>query len=162
MDISVSIKSKSDDEYRIILSPFNLEVIPDEVRVLLGSDMEIADVTLERVKGNNPTDIGILLKISNVIGEVFSDNENLILYFYCDDMHDILRRDKELTPQKFRSNLFSRMFDKYISSNGITDMINTPIEVKADRCIYIHLISRSAHLKYVNAIKRAIMEMESK
>lgn len=162
MDISVSINSKLDHEYRIILSPFNLSVIPYEVRELLGDDIEIADVTLERVEGDNPTDIGMLLKISNVIGEVFNDNENLILYFYCDDIHDVLRRNKGLTPQKFRSNLFSRMFDKYILSNGITNMINTPIEIKADRHIYIHLISRSIHLEYVNAIKSAIMEMESK
>ena len=162
MDISVSISSKLNDEYRIILSPFNLDVIPCEVREQLGSDIEIADVTLERVKGNNPTDIGILFKISNVIAEVLNDNENLILYFYCDDMHDISRRDKKLTPQKFRSILFSRMFDKYISSNSITNMINTPIEIKADRHIYIHLISRDCHLGYVNAIKSAIMEMESK
>lgn len=162
MDISISISSKSDDEYRVILSPFTLDVIPCEVREQLGNDIEIADVTLERVKGDNPADIGILLKISNVIGEVLHDNENLILYFYCDDMHDISRRSKELTPQEFRSNLFSRMFDKYVSSNGITNMVNTPIEVKADRDIYIHLISRDIHLEYVNAIKSAIVEMESK
>jgi hypothetical protein len=162
MDISVSINSKLNDEYRIILSPFNLDIIPYEVQELLGDDIEIVDVTLERVKGINPTDIGILLKISNIIGEILNDNGNLILYFYCDDMHDIPRRDKALTPQKFRSLLFSRMFDKYILSNGITNMINTPIEIKADRHIYIHLISRDTHLNYVNAIKNAIMGMASK
>lgn len=162
MDISVSINSKYEDEYRIILSPFNLDVIPCEVQELLGDDIEIADVTLDRVKGDNPTDIGVLLKISKVIGEIFNDNENLILYFYCDDIHDILRRNKGITPQKFRSNLFSRMFDKYMLSNGITNIINTPIEIKADRHIYIHMISRRIHLEYVKAIKSAIMEMESK
>ena len=91
MDISVSINSKLNDEYRIILSPFNLDIIPYEVQELLGDDIEIVDVTLERVKGINPTDIGILLKISNIIGEILNDNGNLILYFYCDDMHNISR-----------------------------------------------------------------------
>lgn len=67
-----------------------------------------------------------------------------------------------LSPQKFRSDLFSRMFDRYIISNGITNIINTPIEIKADRHIYIHLISRKCHLKYVTAIKNAIMDMEAK
>ena len=133
MDISVSINSKLNDEYRIILSPFNLDIIPYEVQELLGDDIEIVDVTLERVKGINPTDIGILLKISNIIGEILNDNGNLILYFYCDDMHNISRRENRgVSPQKFRSDLFSRMFDKYILSNGITNMINTPIEIKAD------------------------------
>lgn len=51
MDISVSISSQLGDEYRIIISPFDLEVIPCEVRDLLGDDIEIADVTLERIKG---------------------------------------------------------------------------------------------------------------
>ena len=163
MDISVSINSKLNDEYRIILSPFNLDIIPYEVQELLGDDIEIVDVTLERVKGINPTDIGILLKISNIIGEILNDNGNLILYFYCDDMHNISRREnREVSPQKFRSDLFSRMFDKYILSNGITNMINTPIEIKADRHNYIHLISRDTHLNYVNAIKNAIMGMASK
>lgn len=162
MDFSVSITSSIDNEYRIILSPFNLNVIPDKVRELLGNEIEIADITLERVKGNTPTNIDILLKISNVIGDIFNDNENLILYFYCDDMHDITRRDKILSPQKFRSELFSRMFDRYVLSNGITNIINSPIEIKADRSIYIHLISRECHLKYVNAIKETIMEMEAK
>ena len=163
MDISVSINSKLNDEYRIILSPFNLDIIPYEVQELLGDDIEIVDVTLERVKGINPTDIGILLKISNIIGEILNDNGNLILYFYCDDMHNISRRENRgVSPQKFRSDLFSRMFDKYILSNGITNMINTPIEIKADRHIYINLISRDTHLNYVNAIKNAIMGMASK
>lgn len=162
MEFSVSITSESDDEYRIILSPFNLDVIPDKVRELLADNIEIADITLDRIKGESPTNIDILLKISNVIGEVFDDNENLILYFYCDDMHDVSRRDKILSPQKFRSDLFSRMFDRYIISNGITNIINTPIEIKADRHIYIHLISRKCHLKYVTAIKHAIMDMEAK
>ena len=160
-EISISISSKSNDEYRIILSPFNQDIIPCEVRKSI-RDIEIADVTLERVKGENPTDIGILLKISDIIGKVLNDSNNLILYFYCDDMHDIPRRDKALTPQKFRSLLFSRMFDKYISSNSIINIINTPIEIKADRHIYIHLISRACHLEHVNAIKSTIMEMESK
>lgn len=40
MDISVSINSKLNDEYRIILSPFNLDIIPYEVQELLGDDIE--------------------------------------------------------------------------------------------------------------------------
>lgn len=163
MDFSVSISSESGDEYRIILSPFNLDILPDEVTELFGnSNIEIVDVALERIKGDAPTAIGILLKISSVIGEVFEDNKDLILYFYCDDMHEILRRDRETSPQQFRSKLFSRMFDKYITSNNITDIVNTSIKIKSDRDIYIHLISRECHLVYVDAIKNGIMEMESK
>ena len=162
MDISISINSGFQDEFRIILSPFENSIIPDEIRSLLGESIEIADITLERVKGDNPTNINILLKISSIIAGIFEDNPNLILYFYCDDMHDILRRDKKIAPQKFRSKLFSRMLDKYITSNKIKNIINTSIEIKADRTIYIHLIARDTHLPYVTAIKDVIVEMSSK
>ena len=74
-------------------------------------------------------------------------------------MHDIPRRDKSTSPQKFRSNLFSRVFDRYITSNGIDDYINTPLEIKADRSIYIHLISRKQYQGYVDCIKSRICSM---
>lgn len=162
MDISISICSDSEDEYCITLSPFENSIIPDEIKLLLGKNIEIADITLERIKGTKPTRIDVLLKISNIIAEIFEENKNLILYFYCDDMHDILRRNKRVTPQKFRSDLFSCMFDKYITSNRLTNITNTPIEIIADRTIYIHLIARDVHLPYVNAIKDTIVNMASK
>lgn len=67
-----------------------------------------------------------------------------------------------VTPQKFRSDLFSYMFDKYITSNRLTNITNTPIEIIADRTIYIHLIARDVHLPFVNAIKDTIVNMASK
>ena len=88
MDISISINSGFQDEFRIILSPFENSIIPDEIRSLLGESIEIADITLERVKGDNPTNINILLKISSIIAEIFEDNPNLILYFYCDNVYN--------------------------------------------------------------------------
>ena len=43
MDISISINSGFQDEFRIILSPFENSIIPDEIRSLLGESIEIAD-----------------------------------------------------------------------------------------------------------------------
>jgi hypothetical protein len=162
MDILISINSNLDDEYRIKLSPFDFDLLPKEINNISCNNIEIADITLEKVSGNSSANLGILLKISNIIAEIFEDNKNLILYFYCDDMHDVLRRNMNITQQKYRSKLFSRMFDKYIASNHITNIINTPIEIKADRDIYIHLIARDSHLNYVDMIKETLIEMESK
>ena len=69
------------------------------------------------------------------------DNENAILYFYCDDINEINRRNHDITPQKYRSRLFSRM---------------------SDRDIYIHIISRESHLDYANIIRTTIEDMEHK
>lgn len=55
-------------------------------------------------------------------------------------------------------NLCNNLFFKRYLKN----IINTSIEIKADRTIYIHLIAREAHLPYVTAIKDVIVEMSSK
>lgn len=165
MDFSVSILSQSGDEYRITLSPFENDIIPNEIKALFankGYCIEIVEATLSSIKGKSYTGVEVLFKISNVIGEVFAENKNMILYFYCDDMHEIARRDKTITPQKFRSRLFSMMFERYIKSNNISDIVNIPIELKADRDIYIHLIARTEHLVIVDAIKNFITETTNK
>ena len=165
MDFSVSILSKSGDEYRVTLSPIEYSIIPDEVRDLFVSEgccIEIVEATLSSIKGESSTGAEVLFKISNVIGEVFAENKNMILYFYCDDMHEIERRDKTITPQRFRSRLFSKMFERYIKSNEVSDIVNILIELRADRDIYIHLIARQEHLVCVDALKRFIIDTTNK
>lgn len=90
------------------------------------------------------------------------DNENAILYFYCDDINEINRRNHDITPQKYRSRLFSRMFDRYMTSHDITGVVNASLEIRSDRDIYIHIISRESHLDYANIIRTTIEDMEHK
>lgn len=161
MKITYPICASEDDKYLVMMESFNKSILPEEISNFLG-DIEIVDVTLERVQGNHATPSSILFEISNIIAGFLLDNENIILYFYCDDIHDIPRRDYNMTPQKFRSRLFSKMFDRYISHNHVLEVTNTSLEIKSDRDIYIHLIARECHLAYVNAIRNAIMEMEAK
>ncbi|WP_044267612.1 hypothetical protein [Bacteroides timonensis] len=77
MDISISINSGFQDEFRIILSPFENSIIPDEIRSLLGESIEIADITLERAKGDNPTNINIKYSI-----KINSYYKMIITYYY--------------------------------------------------------------------------------
>ena len=162
MDITFSICSGIEDEYRITLSPFEISLFPDNLKPLLDG-IELTDITLERMKGTNTTNLTILLKISNIIGEVFEENENVVLYFYCDDMHDIPRRNTNISPQKFRSDLFTRMFERYISMKHKIDIVNTPIIIQTeDRDIYIHLIAKNNHMSFVNTVKSIIADMSVK
>lgn len=161
MKITYPICASEGDKYLVMMESFNKSILPDDIANMLG-DIEIVDVTLERVYGNNPTTFSTLFEISNIIAGFLLDNENIILYFYCDDLHDIARRNHSITPQKFRSSLFSKMFDGYISYNHSIEIENTLLEIKSDRDVYIHFISRVCHLIYVDAIKNIIMEMESK
>ncbi len=160
MDISISVYSSQGDEYRVKLSSFiNL---PESILEILDDKVEIIDVTLERISGNRITNVKILSKISNIIADLFEDNENLILYFYCDDVHDIDRRNQNMSPQEYRSRLFSYMIDRYLISNNITNIVNTPIRIEIGDGIFIHLISRSSHSKYVKSIQSEILALNQK
>lgn len=159
MKVTHPIKTSEGDEYLVLIESMAMDTLFDEEDIAFLNGVNLVEITLERVSGNHKTTAKVLTEISQFIAGVINDNSNSILYFYCDDMHDIPRRDKSTSPQKFRSNLFSRMFDRYITSNGIDDYINTPLEIKADRSIYIHLISRRQYQGYVDCIKSRICSM---
>ncbi len=160
MDISFSVYSSLGDEYRVTLSTFTN--LPDTIVEILGNHIELVDVTLERISGSSIANVKILATISNIIAEVFEENENLILYFYCDDVHEIPRRNKNLSPQEYRSLLFSNMIDRYLFSKNITDIINTPIKIEAEQDIFIHIISRKSQDIYVKAIQNEILSLNNK
>ncbi len=161
MKVTYPIRTDNGDEYLILIESFEKTVFPEEIISALGS-IEIMDITLERLSGSQTTNLNVLFDISSFIAGFLNDNENVILYFYCDDMHEISRRNRSVTAQKFRSALFSKMFDRYIKSRNITGFFNTPLEIKADRDIYIHLISREEHCYLVEIIKNAIIGLASK
>lgn len=161
MKVTYPISTKDGDNYLVMLESFEKSVLPDNLISML-ADIDIMDVTLERVSGGHITNPSVLFEISSFIAGFLFDNENVILYFYCDDIHEISRRNHDITPQKYRSHLFSRMFDRYITTHHITEVVNTSLEIKSDRDIYIHIISRRSHLDYANVIRTTIKDMESK
>lgn len=159
MKITHPIQTSEGDKYLVLIESMAMDTLFYEEDVAFLNNIELVEITLERVFGNHKTTAKVLTEISQFIAGVINDNLNAVLYFYCDDMNDIQRRNKSISPQKFRSNLFSKMFDRYTTSNNISDYVNTSIEIKADRHIYIHLISRSANQIYVDYIKNRICSL---
>lgn len=161
MEVSVSITTPEKDVIRLSLSSIDKNILPDNIIETLGN-IEILDVVLERTYGNNTIPLRTLMKIAEIINGIMKENENAMLYFYCDDMHDIERRNKSTSPQQYRSNLFSKMHERYIIENNITNIMNLPIILKADRDIYIHLIAREKHLPIANKIKHYLLDLAIK
>lgn len=135
--------------------------LPDVLTERLG-EIKILDITLERVSGEGYFNLGILSKISTFIAGVLLDNDNAILYFYCDDVHDVKRRDMTISPQKFRNDLFSVMFKRYVQANPTKSIVDTTITAHADRDIYIHLIAKRKHNKQVDIIRENIEKLSQK
>ena len=155
MKISVPISSSDGNKYLVNFSSFEESIIPDPARDIL-QGIEIIEIVLERVEGENISSASSLLEIIGVIWNFMQENESSIIYFYCDDMHEIPRRRKDLSPQEFRSKLFSCMFDRAVK-NSIESYINMPIMLKAeDRDIFIHLISRCCYIKQMECLRDSI------
>lgn len=158
---SYPIQTASGDEYLVRINAISKKSLPEYLLAAL-EGIEVFEVTLERGSGNNPTSASILFDITNVIARVLFDNPDSIFYFYCDDLHDIPRRDQNISPQAFRSQLFSRMMDRYVQKHCISNLTNTPVELHVDHDIYIHLIAYAKHLPAVQLLKEAIEEIADK
>lgn len=148
MIITYPISDNFGNEYLIRIE--DCQNLPDEIMKELGN-IKILDITLERISGEQYTNSGILSKISTFIAGVLLDNENAMLYFYM-----------EITPQKFRSDLFSAMFIRYVKAKSLKDIVDTTITAYADRDIYIHIIARRRHKKQVDAIRSSIENLSHK
>ena len=159
MELSLSFKSTSDDEYRISLSKIDYRLLSDELRNILNGQIEIIEIVLDRVKGSNVTSMKMLSEISNTIKRLFLENEHIILYYYCDDLHglDYVRDHREMSPQKYRSELFSAMFQRAVNKSNKSEINDETICIDAVGWdIYLHLIYRCKHKHYVDLIKEDI------
>ena len=95
---------------------------------------------------------------------LLAENENLVIYYSCDDMNPIPSRNmrganKELSVQEYRSTLFSHIFDSYMYSHQVSGITNTPIIIKGEEYKqFMHLIARSKHQVIVDLIKDDVID----
>jgi len=165
MHLSAAFHSPSGDEYEVSLDTFDEEgLLSEEVKNTLQKDgIEIVEVTLDRKKGQERTDLKTLSAIAGVIANFLEQNENVILYFFCDDLHDVPnlseRHETKLLPQEYRSNLFSKMFDHHMNANRKSGITNLRINIGEGRFkAYIHFIARESHGLYVKKLVDDITE----
>lgn len=132
MKISVSLVSGNTDEYRIGFETIESGFLSDEIfNHLKEEGIEIVEVLLERVKGVDSTNISVLSEMTNIIHRLFGDNENVILYFFCDDLNEIPCTNKSVEPQEYRSRLFSAMFERFTMKHQMSDVHNVAICIDA-------------------------------
>lgn len=119
------------------------------------------DVTLIRKAGHGYVGYKVLFSVSDVLGKFMDENEDAVLCFYCDADTDVRRNHRAMPPQEYRSRLFSRMFDMYVKSRGLSGLENLRVEMEepgdpANRR-YAHFICREEHKDAVAEIGRVLM-----
>lgn len=159
MDISFEIEDSKGDLVRVALSYYSSEVVEALTADLKALTLTFYDVTLIREGGRSTVDYKLLQKVSHTLANFLDENEDAVLCFYCDDLTDVARHHLNITPQEYRSRLFSRMFDRYIQTTGIDNYTNHRIKTFIDKKpIFAHFICRKEYLSTIEPIGEIIIQ----
>lgn len=158
MKFSVSLCSGNGDKYYVYLSPLNESLRRD--LELEDSQIEVYQIVLDREKGELQTNFSILSDISEFIAKVFEANNNLILYYVCDDLNEIPSGNHKIPSQEYRSRLFSLMFERYLNVHKTVEATDTPIVIRdaVGQNQYVHIIARKKHAQSVLKIVDFVIE----
>ena len=162
MTFSFTVTSKTGDMYKVsLLSGDDAFFAKGDILNIVGENIEIVEIDLDRIKGNSQTDTAVLSKIADGIANYFISNEKVVLYYYCDDLAELPASPKrgEMWPQEYRSMLFSLMFKRYLIRHDISDVIDVTIMIEqGPRPLLMHLIARKKHQKYLDLVRSYIID----
>lgn len=153
---------EGDNRYLLELNSFTEQ---EFVSWNLDTSIEIYDVVLLRDSGDGTTSFKSLAQISTFVKDFMSNHPNAILYFYCDDIHDIQRTHKHIdySPQQFRSQLFSLLFDREMTKHQDTKLVNNVQTITtAQGTAYIHLITSVANQHIVTNLFKQVIDYSTK
>ena len=162
-EITVGITTARGDEFRIRLSSSVGRYLSQETLLQLDGRVDLITIELERVEGNLPTGHAVLSQIEKVIADTFLRYPNTIICFICDFLSPIPATRKVIPPQQYRSILFTRMFERYVSQHQIGNVMQSVLTIGGiGEDYYIHIIARSEHVKFLNLISEDIRTGYSK
>lgn len=144
-----NIKTKN-SEFAVELFGIDNGLYSEEICEMLG-DVVVYNVTLLNISGINKdfVDIGSFKSICVELIRFLKNNPNSILYYYCDDMHNVPRNRTGKTPQEFRSKLFKAFFKRYVGYDENLICLDITGETFEDdethkKEVFIHLILPSS------------------
>lgn len=161
MDISFDIRNIEGDQIRIALSYYDSETIRLFSSDPLALTLVFYDVTLIRECGEGYVGYNMLYAVSDTLAKFMFENDDAVLCFYCDGNTNVKRNHADISPQEYRSLLFTRMFDKYTGMHGLTNFVNHRVRMDIDgdsmKSQFAHFICRKEHEKAVNKIGELLM-----
>ncbi|MFC3562506.1 hypothetical protein [Pedobacter jamesrossensis] len=143
----IPLITKEGHNYLIQFEFIGKAQIPDGVKT------DIVDVLISvenNVGINNSSTLG---QFASILKKYLTEN-NVILYCYCDHAEINRAANKQnMSPQKYRSKLFSAMFDK----QGNDDYVSQLIVINDEVDHYIHLISHKKNEGDIVSLKNEVL-----
>lgn len=156
-DVTFEVKGIEGDLIKVALLCFDAEsmsTISTSPDVL---SLRFYNISLSRPIVHGPVSYRILYLVSKQLGEFMVHNDDAVLCFWCDAATDVPRNRRNLLPQEFRSSLFSRMFDRYVGSHGLSNFVNYRIGID-NNVTFAHFFCRESQLGAVRKVEQCLMQ----
>ena len=149
-----SLYSESGDEYKLQFTTDRSGIIADDLLDCLNAKgIEVVEIGLARVKGQNVTSHKVLRQIEECIADLMQRMPNVILSYFCDFIHLVPSRKKNMTVQEYRSRMFSAMFKRYLSQHQELDMCDDEIKIDGvAEQFFFHIIYHKKHQPFAEMI----------
>lgn len=157
-------------EHYVKLSSIDPYVAVGKEQAAMFSNCTIYDIVLERKGFDTTIDSKALMMVAEQLHDVLEANPDTICFFICSSKEDdikIRNRIVRITPQHFRSKLFSLLFMRAIRKSNTHGFINRCFIVDTDEQhsddgkLFIHLMF-PAHLTAQAEMLRKGIESQTK
>ena len=149
-----TLHSESGDEYKLQFTTDRSGIIADKLLDQLNAQgIEVVEIGLARVKGENITSHKVLRQIEECIADLMQRMPNVILSYFCDFIHLVPSHKKDMTVQEYRSRIFSAMFKRYVSQRQLFDVCDDEIKINGvAESFFFHVIYHKHHQHYAEMI----------
>ena len=149
-----SLYSERGDEYKLQFTTERSGIIADFLLDEFNAQgIEVVEIGLARVKGQNVTSHKVLRQIEECIADLMQRKPNVILSYFCDFIHLVPSQKKNMTVQEYRSRIFSAMFKRYISQHYESDMCDDEIKIDGvSEPFFFHVIYHKHHQHFAEMI----------
>ncbi|MDP3431816.1 MAG: hypothetical protein Q8T04_02470 [Bacteroidota bacterium] len=132
LEHTLSHETKEGNKYLVEFSSFNQNAIPVNINLPI---INLSLVQVEVVKQNSPS---FLKFLAQYVCD-YVNSFDVILYYYCDTADITMRKTRKSTPQKFRHELFSTLYNTIHNESIIREIIIIKDDSIGDH--YISLIT---------------------
>lgn len=151
IDKKVTLNFNNGTSYKLLFFEFKLNSLPIEIKI------PIVDITLESSNNKLQPTINNLISIAETIKAFLLEND-VILYYYCDRSPITYRKNRIISPQAYRSQLFHTLFLRLESPNIIKEA--TIISDSDNENHYITIISTLKNMGELNRISQELQKLQ--
>ncbi len=151
------VVSCGENVYQICVEDYEGRCFSPETLSKVSNYINLYSVSLDRMSGATPPSVKELMHLAGFFADLLYQDDKAVLIYICDFLNPVpaRKRRQELSSQEYRSRLFSLLFQRFVTSNGLTDYHDTVVEIPGtEESFYVHMISSISVLPQIEILAR--------